>query len=94
MNGNIEYYNENAEEFFQGSVGADMSEWRKRFVRYLPSGGRILDVGCGSGRDSKAFIMQGFSIVAVDASKETCHMASKLLGQEVWQMRFEIASSV
>ena len=89
MSGNIDYYNENAEVFFNGSVSADMSEWRDRFIKYLPAGGRILDAGCGSGRDSRAFIKQGFSVVATDASKEMCRLASELLGQEVWQMRFD-----
>ena len=88
-NSNIEYYNMHADDFFEGSVDADMSEWRNRFIKYLPDGGRVLDAGCGSGRDSKAFIMQGFSVVAIDASGEMCLRASELLGQEVWQMRFD-----
>ncbi len=88
-NSNIEYYNMYADDFFEGSVDADMSEWRNRFIKYLPDGGRVLDAGCGSGRDSKAFIMQGFSVVAIDASGEMCLRASELLGQEVWQMRFD-----
>ena len=89
MHNNIEYYNINADEFFAGSVDADMSAWRDRFIKYLPDGGRILDAGCGSGRDSKAFIKKGFSVVAFDASREMCKRASKLLGMEVWQIRFE-----
>lgn len=88
-NSNIEYYNMHADDFFKGSVDADMSEWRNRFIKYLPDGGRVLDAGCGSGRDSKAFIMQGYSVVAIDASGEMCLRASELLGQEVWQMRFD-----
>lgn len=88
-NSNIEYYNMYADDFFEGSVDADMSEWRNRFIKYLPDGGRVLDAGCGSGRDSKAFIMQGYSVVAMDASREMCKRASELLGQEVWQMRFD-----
>ena len=88
-NTNIEYYNENAKTFFDGSVDADMSLWRDRFAGYLPDGGRILDAGCGSGRDSRAFIRSGYSVVAIDASKEMCNLASELLGQEVWQMRFD-----
>ena len=88
-NYNIEYYNIHADDFYAGSVDADMSEWRNRFIKYLPDGGRVLDAGCGSGRDSKAFIMQGYSVVAIDASREMCLRASELLGQEVWQMRFD-----
>ena len=86
---NIEYYNQNADSFYENSVEADMSEWQNRFLCHIPAGGRILDAGCGSGRDSKAFIKKGFSVVAFDASREMCKRASELLGQEVWQMRFE-----
>ena len=85
----VEYYNKNAEEFYNGSINADMSSSRKRFLKYIPDGGRILDAGCGSGRDSKAFIQLGYSVVAFDASREMCKMASELIGQEVWQMRFD-----
>ena len=89
MNKNIEYYNKNAIEFYESTIGADMSLWRDEFIKYVPDGGRILDAGCGSGRDSKAFLQRGFSVVSIDASKEMCRLASELTGQEVWTMRFE-----
>lgn len=66
-----------------------MSLWRDKFESYVTDGGRVLDAGCGSGRDSKAFIQHGFSVVAFDASKEMCKAASELIGQEVWQMKFQ-----
>lgn len=88
MNDNIEYYNENAEAFYTSTVNADMSLWRDKFESYIVDGGRILDAGCGSGRDSRAFKQHGFSVVAFDGSREMCRMASELLGQEVWQMQF------
>lgn len=86
---NIEYYNLNAKSFIEGTLNADMSEWRDKFETYVNDGGRILDVGCGSGRDSKAFKQHGFSVVAFDASSKMCKAASKLLDQEVWQMKFQ-----
>ena len=85
----IDYYNKNAQSFFDETINADMSFWRDKFINLLPNGGRILDAGCGSGRDSKEFIKQGYSVVAFDASREMCKRASELIGQEVWQMRFE-----
>ena len=87
--GNIEYYNENASSFIEGTLNADMSLWRDKFESYVADGGRILDAGCGSGRDSKAFKQHGFSVVAFDASREMCKAASELLDQEVWQMKFQ-----
>lgn len=86
---NVDYYNQNARVFFEDTINADMSLWRDKFAALLPAGGRVLDAGCGSGRDSKAFIQQGFSVVAFDASSELCKLASEYLSQEVWQMRFE-----
>lgn len=44
---NVEYYNENADSFFEGSVGSDMSNSRKKFLYYLSDNARILDAGCG-----------------------------------------------
>lgn len=89
MDKNVEYYNINAQAFYDGTVNADMSLWRDKFEKYMPDGGRILDAGCGSGRDSRAFKQHGYSVVAFDASSEMCRMASQLIGQEVWQMRFD-----
>lgn len=89
MDNNIEYYNKNADSFILGTQNADMSLWRDKFESYVVDGGRILDAGCGSGRDSKAFLQHGYSVVAFDASREMCKAATKLIGQEVWQMKFD-----
>ena len=40
------------------------------FVKLLPSGAKILDLGCGSGRDSLAFQKRGFNVLAVDGAEE------------------------
>ena len=51
----IRYYDDNAELFIQSTVKADMSDTHKLFLSYIPEGGKILDAGCGSGRDSLFF---------------------------------------
>jgi cyclopropane fatty-acyl-phospholipid synthase-like methyltransferase len=89
---NIEYYNQNADSFFEGSVNANMSYERDKFIALLPAGGKILDAGCGSGRDSKAFLDQGFEVTAFDASEEMCKRASEYIGQEVINMLFQDVS--
>lgn len=85
---NVEYYNINADSFFAGSVAADMKDEQDSFLAYIPEGGRILDAGCGSGRDSKAFLDAGFDVVSFDASKEMRKRASEYIGREVLDMRF------
>ncbi len=89
MNQTVAYYNANAKEFCSTTVDADMSECRNRFTAYLPIGARILDAGCGSGRDSKAFMEQGYLVTAMDASPAICLEAENLLHQPVLCMGFE-----
>ena len=45
--------------------------------------------GCGSGRDTKYFIDQGYEVTAIDGSKELCKRASELTGIEVNNMLFQ-----
>ena len=66
----LSYYDENAAAFCEGTRNADMSEMRGRFLQYLKPGTLILDAGCGSGRDSKAFMEGGYIVVALDGSNE------------------------
>ena len=49
----------------------------------------ILDLGCGSGRDSRAFLAQGYRVTAIDGSIELCKIASEQLGHPVRCQRFE-----
>ena len=90
MNNNtIDFYNTNAAEFAARTENADMSECRGRFLNYMVSGGRILDAGCGSGRDMIAFRNAGFDVSGIDASAELCRIASEKTEIPVKQMRFE-----
>lgn len=79
----LEYYNRNAEEFVNVTQKADVSALRERFLSYLPETGRILDWGCGSGRDSLAMRQAGYEIEAVDASENLCEIARKYAKVEV-----------
>ena len=89
MDNTIEYYEKNAKSFFDETFEGDFSELYARFLKYIPENGYILDFGCGSGRDSKAFIEKGFRVKAIDGSKELCNLASKFINQKVECMRFE-----
>ncbi len=85
----IDYYNQNADAFIQNTIHADMKEHYDRFVPYLPEQASILDLGCGSGRDSQFFMKQGYFVTLVDGSIEVCKQTSKLLGVEVRCLLFE-----
>jgi 2-polyprenyl-3-methyl-5-hydroxy-6-metoxy-1,4-benzoquinol methylase len=62
------WYDRHTESFIARTASVDLSHLHQRFLRYLPAGSRILDAGCGSGRDSLVFQQLGYDVVAMDAS--------------------------
>lgn len=89
MNKTIDYYDSNSQEFFESTVGADMSNQYRELEKYLHKGDKVLDLGCGSGRDSKYFIEKGYSVTAIDGAKELCKLASEHTGIKVRNMMFD-----
>ncbi len=85
----LDYYNTQAASFAQSTLDVEFSALQDEFVSYLKEGASILDVGAGSGRDSAAFLKQGFKVTAIDGSAELAKLASKVLGQEVIVSTFQ-----
>ncbi|MGL5188286.1 MAG: class I SAM-dependent methyltransferase, partial [Cetobacterium sp.] len=80
----IKFYNDNADSFFDNTVNADMSDTYNIFEENLSKKeGEILDLGCGSGRDSKYFLEKGYKITALDLSPTLAKKASDYIGQKV-----------
>lgn len=67
----IALYERHAEAWDQYRA-ADLAlerEWMDRFVALLPSGGSVLDLGCGSGQPiARHLLARGFAVVGVDSS--------------------------
>lgn len=76
FNMSIEYYQQNASSFFEGTVNVDMTNIYQHFTQHLSDDALILDAGCGSGRDTKAFIDMGYQVDAFDASSKLAELAS------------------
>lgn len=85
----IEYYNKNAETYFEQTVESNLQVVYDEFLSRIPTKSYILDFGCGSGRDSKFFIANGYKVKAIDGSIEMCKLASKYINQDVECMKFE-----
>ena len=94
MNRTIEYYNENAKQFIETTANVEFHHMQNRFLDKLPKGAYILDFGCGSGRDTKCFIEQGYCVDAIDGSEELCRLASELTGVDVKHMYFQELSEI
>lgn len=86
---NIEYYNINAEKFAERTVSVDFEATQTRFLNKLSPGALILDFGCGSGRDTRYFLTNGYRVEATDGSLELCRMASEYTGIRVRQELFQ-----
>ena len=83
MNHTVDYYNKNARQYYDSTIDADLSSQIQKFAALLSPGARIIDVGCGSGRDTKAFCDLGFKASGIDASDELAAMAADRLGIDV-----------
>lgn len=84
----IKYYDENAEAFVRQTVNADLSALYSRFLSELPNHSRLLDAGCGSGRDTRAFRNLGHEVVAIDASEKMVKAAKKIAGEPILHSTF------
>ena len=93
-NETINYYNQNAKSFVDGTIAVNFEETQLRFTAKLKEGDFILDFGCGSGRDTKYFLSKGFVVDATDGSEELCKKASEVTGIEVKQMLFQELDAV
>lgn len=90
----LEYYQHHADDFFNSTVNVDMGSLYTPFLERIPQGGWILDAGCGSGRDCKAFLQQGYQVEAFDATAEMAKLASQHTGLSVKQMTFSDVDAV
>lgn len=89
MNKTLQYYNEQAADFVANTRDSDMHQQYAFFLDQVKSGGSILDLGCGSGRDSRYFIEHGYPVIAMDGAVELCQMAEQYIGQKVFQLTFD-----
>ena len=93
----LDYYEQNSEQFIHDTVSANMSETCGFFLSAIKeehplednSELKIMDFGCGSGRDARQFQLLGFQVEALDGSLELVKAARQLTGINVRHMRFE-----
>ena len=75
----FQYYNKNANLFVETTANVEFYHMQNRFLSKLETGAHILDFGCGSGRDTKFFLEQGYRVDAIDGSAELCNWQASLL---------------
>jgi SAM-dependent methyltransferase len=64
----IQFYDDHAASIGTRYESADVTALHRLLLRYLPEDGRVLEIGCGSGRDAAFLAGKGFDVTATDAS--------------------------
>jgi SAM-dependent methyltransferase len=90
----LNYYNLKAVDFTTDTIDVSFTVLQETFLAYLKKTSKILDFGCGSGRDTKYFLTKGHSVDAIDGSKELCKIASEYTGIQVKQMLFNELTAI
>lgn len=86
----LRHYDTKARSFWEGTRDHDVSQNRAALLRHIRSDPphRILDLGCGPGRDLAAFRDMGHEAVGLEGSVELCRIAREISGGEVWHQDF------
>jgi SAM-dependent methyltransferase len=86
----LDHYDRNAESFWQGTRDHDVSQNVEALLDAIEGEGpfRILDLGCGPGRDLMALRARGHEPVGLDGSPRFVAMAQTHAGVPVWQQDF------
>lgn len=85
----IAQYQAEADGFKEGTWNHDVSQNIDALLAALPNNpGKILDLGCGPGRDLVAFKAQNQTVIGLDATPAFVEMARQSSGCEVWQQSF------
>lgn len=85
----LDFYAKEASAYAAGSDESGPSKQLAAFVARLPHGTTVLDLGCGTGRDTQALIEAGLKVTALDGSSEMAREAEKRIGQPVRVQLFE-----
>jgi SAM-dependent methyltransferase len=94
MNITLDFYNKNTKDFVDHTKDVNFRQTQDKFADRIIAGGRLLDFGCGSGRDTKYFMERGFCVDAVDGSEKICEIASTFIGSPVQKMLFQELEAV
>jgi len=88
------YYSSNAQDYINETLNLEMKEAFELFIPEMTPCGNVLDIGCGSGRDSLYFIEQGFMVTPIDGCPEMSRLASSVIGQPVESKQFQSISDI
>lgn len=68
-NQTLDFYDNNAADFCEKHDAVRLDPFHKAVRANIPAGSKIIEIGCGSGRDAARSLADGYDIIAMDGSK-------------------------
>src|SRR6056297_3832317 len=65
----IRYYDANSPELSRRYESADVMSLQERLIETFEPGSRLLEIGCGSGREAAFLLARGYEVYCVEASR-------------------------
>lgn len=86
----LRHYERTAEQFMAATLAHDVSQNIAALLAAIaaPAPLRLLDLGCGPGRDLKVFKAMGHEVLGIDGAARFVELARAYSGCEVWQQDF------
>lgn len=85
----IDYYERHSSQYFEETINLNMEEQLEEFLSFLPENAEVLDLGCGSGRDSRFLEEAGCYVTPMDGSPKMCSLAEIYTDMEVLCLTYE-----
>ena len=65
-----------------------LKAWEREVIGHFPSGARLLDIGCGLGREAFPLADSGFDVVGIDISREVVSQVRQLSEEKGYGIPF------
>ncbi|MDU9027641.1 class I SAM-dependent DNA methyltransferase [Pseudomonas mediterranea] len=85
----LKYYDSVCDEYDKFSSSIDMQAQWEVFERKLPLGSKILDLGCGTGRDIQYFLSKGYNVEGLEPSVAMANIARLKTGAKIINLAAE-----
>lgn len=85
----IQYYNNQASTYEATVANINLPDQWRTFASHIKPKGKILDVGCGGGRDILHFQSLGFTVEAIEPATELANIARKKTNAKILELSIE-----